>query len=159
MMPKRTNEFQQLIYAINLQLAKEATVTESKLLRHRLTGAEREVDVVIEIEIGPYRPIIGIECRAHERPQDVEWVEQAHTKHKHLTDKLVLVSQSGFTPQAKNLAKTLGIETLTLAGAEKVDWTQIVGKLTRVYIALVRGQPTQIGILPKYSLKNNFLLF
>lgn len=53
MMPKRTNEFQQLIYAINLQLAQGATVTESKLLRHRLMGAEREVDVVIEIEIGP----------------------------------------------------------------------------------------------------------
>jgi hypothetical protein len=149
MMPKRTNEFQQLIYAINLQLAKEATVTESKLLRHRLTGAEREVDVAIEFEIGPYQPIIGIECRAHRRPQDVEWIEQAHTMHEHLTDKLVLVSKSGFTPEAKALAKTFGIETLTLAEAEKVDWTQIVGKLKRVYIALVRGRPAEIRIFPK----------
>src|SRR5260370_40105366 len=135
-MPKRTNPFQQLIHDVHVQLHKgNAQVTESMFLRDRVTGLEREVDIVIEIENGPYRVVIGVECRAHSRKQDIEWVEQAYTKHQNLTDKLILVSKAGFTPEAIRKAETVGIETITLVEGQPIEWTQVVGKLSRVYMA------------------------
>ncbi len=147
-MPKRTNQFQQLVYAIHLQLVDSATVTESKFLRDRMTGDEREVDIVIETGIGPYRPIIGAECRGCGRRADIGWVEEMYAKHQNLTNKLVLVSESGFTTRAIRKAKTLGIEPLTLTQAKIVDWSLVVGKLARVYIALSQIGLTHIGIYP-----------
>ena len=46
-MPKRTNEFQSLIYLIQSQLTKDATVTESGMLVDKDTGDLAEVDVVV----------------------------------------------------------------------------------------------------------------
>ena len=52
-LPQRTNEFQQLVHFIEERLAGSgATVTESKLLADSVTGEQREVDIVIEID-GP----------------------------------------------------------------------------------------------------------
>src|SRR6266852_4573708 len=104
-MPKRTNDFQRLIYLIHHQLMGEATVTESKFLYDSAADSNREVDIVIEIQAGEYPLIIGIECQGRGRVATVEWVEQMATKHKTLsTNKLILVSQSGFTPTSRNKA-------------------------------------------------------
>jgi hypothetical protein len=46
-MPKRTNTFQQLVVILHEQIAGQATVVESEMLQNRVTGEEREVDVVI----------------------------------------------------------------------------------------------------------------
>jgi hypothetical protein len=59
-MPRRTNQFQQLIHAIHLQLSKDVKVTESKFLRNRVTGEEREVDIVIEAETSLYPILNGL---------------------------------------------------------------------------------------------------
>lgn len=126
-MPKRSNDFQQLIYLIHHQLASEATVTESKFLHDRAAGAEREVDIVIETQVGNYSVIIGIECQGRGRVASVEWVEQMVAKHQTLpTDKLILVSQSGFSPNAHKKAKALGIETMTLRQAVRANWNKLV---------------------------------
>lgn len=146
-MPKRTNAFQQVIHSIHKQLEQNAVVTESKILRDRVTNDDREVDVVIEIETPLYRCIIGVECRDRSRPADVEWVEQASAKHANLTDKLVLVSRAGFTKSALRKAALLGIETLTLDEAIDTDWTQVVGKLATVYLALPQAWPSQGEII------------
>src|SRR5205085_7116871 len=83
---------------IHLQLAKEAIVTESKLLRYRAANVDREIDLVIEKQVGDYTITIGIECQGRGRVANVEWVEQMITKHQTLsTNKLILVSKSGFT--------------------------------------------------------------
>ena len=146
-MPKRTNEFQRVIHSIHKQLEQDATVTESRILRDRVTNDEREVDVTIEIETPLYHCIIGVECRDRTRPADVEWVEQASAKHTNLTDKLVLVSRAGFTKTARRKAALLGIETLTLDEATDADWTQVVGKLAQVYIALPQAWPSQVEVI------------
>jgi hypothetical protein len=51
-MPKRTNDFQRLIYLVRVNLADGATVTESKMLKDRITGTMREVDICIEGSVG-----------------------------------------------------------------------------------------------------------
>jgi hypothetical protein len=47
-MPARSNDFQRLVYLVKKLLARSATVTESKPLRHRGTNDFREMDICIE---------------------------------------------------------------------------------------------------------------
>lgn len=68
------------------------------MLTDRMSGGQREVDVVAEGTVAGHNVVISIEVRDHARPQGLEWIEQAHDKHSRLpTNLLVLVSSSGFT--------------------------------------------------------------
>jgi hypothetical protein len=112
-MPKRSNVFQETVAVIQTHFSGEATVTESCILTDRLTGQEREVDVVVEGALGMNPVIVGIEATAKGRPATVEWVEQLIEKHRHLpTDRLVLVSESGFTASALKLALAKGVSAV-----------------------------------------------
>src|SRR3712207_6485571 len=111
-MPRRSNEFQRLIYLLHRQLHHRATVNESAMLPDRLGGDAQEVDVLIEEPVGQIRMLIGVECRDRSRPATVEWVQEMRGKHQHRTDKLVLVSRSGFTRTALREAQRYGIETI-----------------------------------------------
>lgn len=129
-MPKRTNPFQKLIYTIQHELAHEAVVTESKMLSNILTGSPVEVDVIIEAETGGIPLIIGIECIAEARAVTVEWVREMLGKHRDLpTDKLVLVSRSGFTSEAERYAAARRAEAIQLREAESFDWSKMVADL------------------------------
>jgi len=147
-MPKRTNEFQQVIHSIYLQLHTEAPVEESRFLEDGATGDQREVDVVIETK-KPALLLIGVECNSSTRRATVEWVEQMIGKHLMLpTNRLILLAKAGFTDQAKRKAQAFGIETLTLTDAQIVDWTKVVGKLSRVATALPHIQVIAVGFTP-----------
>jgi hypothetical protein len=106
-MPKRTNEKQEVIALLRRLLARQGcSVTESKMLKDQVTGAEREVDVVMECAEGDVTVTVSFEVLAHGRPADITWVEQQQKKHERLaTNKLVLVSWSGFTGTAVEQAK------------------------------------------------------
>ena len=99
-MPKRTNDFQRLVYLVRVNLADGATVTESKMLTDRVTNRKREVDVCIEGHVGQHPVIVSVECRAHKRIADVTWVDTMKAKHARLpTNALILASRSGFTTE------------------------------------------------------------
>lgn len=114
-MPKRSNDFQRLIYLVRLNLSEGAKVTESKMMRDRLTKRFREVDVVIEGKVGSQRVVVSVECRDHQRVADVTWVDTMKAKHDRLdTHALLLASRTGFTPEAREVASKYGIELFTL---------------------------------------------
>lgn len=71
----------------------------------------REVDVVLEINLGPHNLMIGIECRKRKHKEDVTWIEQLVTKKEccHF-NRLIAVSSEDFTEPAKILANLKGIE-------------------------------------------------
>jgi len=71
-MPKRSNEFQRLIYLIQKQVSPNASVNESKLLLDDRSRAKTEVDIVIESEIAGISIVVGVECTASQRPATVE---------------------------------------------------------------------------------------
>lgn len=122
-MPKRSNEFQKLIALINGCLRGTGRVQESALLIDKTNGQEREVDILISSKIAEYPVNISVEVTARTRKADSTWVEEMHAKHMHLpTDKLVLVSRSGFYDPAVEKAKFLGIETITFEEAMETDW-------------------------------------
>lgn len=162
-MPARTNDFQSVVYFVKKHVAADAEVAESAMLRDRITGELREVDVVISAQVAGQDLAIGIECRDHRRPQSVEWVEQAKDKHSRLPiNQTVLVSSSGFTKPAHALAAKFGIELVTpgseiseqgpLAGlgvqaeAREVSWSGAV----RVLASMVGAdaQIFQVALAP-----------
>jgi hypothetical protein len=55
-------------------------------------------------------------------------------KHQHRTDKLILVSRSGFTKSALNEAEKFGIEAMGLQEAFEADWAGKVSKLKEVFL-------------------------
>ena len=83
-MPRRTNEFQRLIAAIQGHLDPGSSVAESELLPDRITGTGREVDVVISGKVGSQPVTVSVECRDRARSADVTWVEQMQAKHSRL---------------------------------------------------------------------------
>ena len=112
-MPKRTNPRQQIIALLmKMNEGSGCVVTESKPLHDRQDGSDREVDVVVERQIDRETSTWSYEVVARRRPMDVEWVEAMIAKHEYLpTEKLFLVSWSGFTKGARAKAATRpGIE-------------------------------------------------
>src|SRR5262245_25816383 len=114
-MPKRSNDFQRLVYLVRVNLAAGATVTESKMMRDRITKAYREVDVVVSGMMGSQKVNVCIECRDHKRAADVTWIDTMKSKHDRLdTHVLLLASAQGFTKEAEEVAAKFGIETFEL---------------------------------------------
>jgi hypothetical protein len=118
-MPKRTNDFQRLVYLVRVNLAAGATVTESKMLTDLVTKHQREVDVCIEGHVGGDPVMVCVECRDSRRVADFTWVNTMKGKHERLpTNALILASRRGFTPEAREVAASYGITTVSL---EEVD--------------------------------------
>ena len=144
-MPPRTNEFQQLIVAIQSHLDPDSSVVESAMLEDALTGAKREVDIVVSGRVGAQLVTVSIECRDRTRPADVTWVDEMQAKHSRLpTNVLVLVSHSSFTQEARRVADKYGIRCLELndrdAGAPDrlfPDVTSLWGKGWQIEIQRV----------------------
>ena len=134
-MPRRSNTFQRLMFLIHEKLAGEATVTESALLTDMRTSQQREVDVMIETVVADSSLRICIECRTGRRRATVKWVEEMIGKHNDLpTDKLILISESGFTSTAREKAKRNMVETVALEAALETDWTEIIHKFKTIYL-------------------------
>jgi len=117
-MPKRSNAFQKLIALVNKQLVQHPDVEESPLLTDSVTCELREVDVLITTSVASYEIRVALECIDRKRKADVTWVEEMFQKHQHLpTDKLILVSRSGFSSAAIHKSQFLNITALALEEA------------------------------------------
>lgn len=122
-MPQRTNPFQKLTAAIMTVFhGPEHSVQESVLERSSRTGVIREIDIRVTRRDNPDDRFM-IECRAHKRRQDVQWIDALDGKSRSLGfARTIAVSASGFTKAAVIEARDRGIEALHLRQAEEVDW-------------------------------------
>jgi hypothetical protein len=122
-MPRRANPFQNLSAAImTVFYEPEYAVEESVLEQHPRTGVVRELDIRITSRSNPKDRML-VECRAHQRPQDILWIDALDGKARSLGfQKTVAISASGFTKGALVEARDRGIETLHLKQAEQTDW-------------------------------------
>lgn len=146
-MPKRSNDFQRLIYLVRLNLSEGSKVTESKMMRDRLTKRFREVDVVIEGKVGSQRVIVAVECRDHQRVADVTWVDMMKAKHDRLdTHALLLGSRSGFTPEARDVASKYGIELFTLEDIEDANIPAMLGPNSHLWLKSVTISAEKVSI-------------
>jgi hypothetical protein len=144
-MPKRSNEFQRLVFLVKQQVAEGCTVTESQMLRDRHSDTPREVDVCIQKSVADHVITVCVECRDHTRKANVKWVEEMKAKHERLaTNCLVLVSRSGFTAEAKKIAALYNIETLTYEEVNSQSVSQLFGELSSVWAKVVCLKPTKV---------------
>lgn len=127
-MPKRSNQFQKLIKYISEQLAPEgAKVEESVLLEEKgvKNPGEREVDILIEYNIGISTIRIAIECRDRERTDNITWIDSLIGQYANLpVDKVIAISRSGFSSNAMEKAELNNIITMTLDKASEVNWNK-----------------------------------
>jgi len=108
---------------INASLGEDGRVEESAILTDRVTGEQREVDVLLTMNAASYTFNIAIEVVGRRRKADTTWVECMKAKHADLpTDKLVLVAEQGFTVAALKKASFYEIETITIDSALETDW-------------------------------------
>lgn len=127
-MPKRTNEFQQIVALIYSQIAPVGgRVTESALLREDGTGTEREVDVLVAHKIAGHEIKIAVECRDHTADQSVIWIDALIGKYSRLAvDKVVAISSSPFSEAAKIKAAKHNIDVITVNEALTTSWVEQV---------------------------------
>ena len=146
-MPKRSNDFQRLVYLVRLNLSEGAKVTESKMMRDRLTKRFREVDVVIDGKVGSQRVVVSVECRDHQRVADVTWVDTMKAKHDRLdTHALLLASRSGFTPEARDVASKYGIELFTLEDIDDANIPAMLGPNSSLWLKSVTINAEKVSI-------------
>ena len=132
-MPKRRNFFQDVVTILYEHLGGE--VKPSAMLIDQVTGQRREVDVLITAEVAGQPILVQVEATARGRKGTVSWVEEMLCKHADLgTNKLVLVSESGFTKSGLLKAERKGAAALTpqdLTGDDPVH--EVVNKLQTVW--------------------------
>lgn len=86
-------------------------------------GTLREVDVLLRIPVSDRELLVGIECRDHRRPADLQWIEQVKSKYDLLpVDRCVVVSRRGFSRAALARARLWKIEALSLDAATRPQW-------------------------------------
>jgi len=79
------------------------------MLRDTVLDVEREVDIVVEGTFDGDPVLTSIEVIEQGKRGNLTWVEQLIGKHRNLpTNRLILVSQSGFTKNALALVATQG---------------------------------------------------
>lgn len=143
-MPARTNEFQRLVTLLHTAVGQRfsAVVVESKFLVDRVTKKEREVDVVISTSSAGCDFNISVEVVSRSRPMSVTWVESMIAKHQNLaTDRLILVSKSGFAASAIEKAKFYRIETVTLHEALDTDWCRFISDCSQDSSLTITNMP------------------
>lgn len=125
-MPKRTNDFQELIATIYEQITPQGgKVTESGMVFDREAKTLREVDILVEYRYAHHDFKMVIECRDRSRKDSVEWIDALIGKTSSLAvNKVVAVSKEGFTDTAKSKAQMHGIDTLTVEEAVETDWAK-----------------------------------
>ena len=149
-MPKRTNDFQRLVYLVKSSLADGASVKESKLLKDRITGTLREVDIYIEGKVGGQSVAVSVECRDHARRVDISWVEAMKAKHERLaTNLLILASRIGFTQEATDVARTYGIVTVALHDVSTTDFPRMLSESSKLWIKSFTVSPDKVVIRVK----------
>lgn len=122
-MPKRSNEFQEIVDIIQRLFApQDAKVTTSAMIEVNPGEPKREVDVLVEWETDLYAVKIAVEARDHARAIDVNTVEQYMGKYNSIggivVNKVVIVAKA-FTRTAVNRARQLGFDLHTLNSLEE----------------------------------------
>jgi hypothetical protein len=71
-------QLEHLIVTIQQQLSPDATVSHNVKLDGVDSETKRQIDVLVEQNIGQYRMRIVIDCKDYSKPVDVKGVEEFH---------------------------------------------------------------------------------
>lgn len=119
-------EWQQLellVAAIQKELSPGATVSHNVKLFGQLSETTRQVDVLVEQNIGQYSMKIVLDCKDYKTPVDLKGVEEFDGLVQDVgAHKGALVCPAGFTKAAKKRAKKLQIDLYSPADTDPHKW-------------------------------------
>jgi hypothetical protein len=103
-------------------------IESPKFFRDKVTGQQREHDVVLTITHDHHELVVPLECRDRSRPVGVDAVEAFRTKCNDTgIHSSVIVSSKGFYKTAREKAQHYGIRCLTLDEVEGFNWFKPTG--------------------------------
>ncbi len=137
-------QLEHLVAEIQKQLAPDATVSHNVKLPGIQSETERQIDVLVEQNIGQYTMRIVIDCKDYAKPVDVKGVEEFYGLVQDVgAQKGALVSPRGFSEAAKTRAKKLEIELYSPVDTDPHKWT---AKVTAPVLCDVRTTYMGFGI-------------
>ena len=147
-MPRAGRQREQLVQHFERLLAtcKEAKVQSPGYLPDKVTGKQREFDVLIRV---PPSFVIALEVRERRRKTDVTEIEGFAAKANDVdVNRKVFVSSSGFTPAAITKAAAYDIECRTVKQVKAMDWLseRFLGTVTVTQPKSVRYQINPLDI-------------
>lgn len=137
-------KLEHLVVSIQKQLSPDASVQHNVMLEGIESETKRQIDVLVEKNIGQYTIRIIIDCKDYSKPVDVKGIEEFHGLIQDVkVHKGALVCPSGFTKAALKRAKKLQIDLYSLVSTEKHKW-QV--KLTAPVLCDFRSSYMSFGI-------------
>ncbi|SOZ17290.1 restriction endonuclease [Cupriavidus taiwanensis] len=104
-------KLEQLVASIQAQLAPGASVRHNVELAGVHSETNRQIDVLIEANVGQYKFRIVLDCKDYKTPVDVKGIEEFYGLVQDVqAHKGVLVCPSGFSASAKKRAKKLDVD-------------------------------------------------
>lgn len=120
-------ELENLVAMIQKQLSPDASVQHNVMLEVIDSETKRQIDVLVEQNIGQYTMRIVIDCKDYSRPVDVKGVEEFHGLVQDVrAHKGALVCPAGFTKSALKRAKKLQIDLYRPVSTGKHKWQATV---------------------------------
>lgn len=112
-----------LVASIQRQLSPDAIVSHNVMLDGVESETKRQIDVLVEQNIGQYTIRIVVDCKDYKKPVDVKSVEEFHGLVQDVkAHKGALVCPSGFTKSALRRAKKLQIDLYRPVSTGKHKW-------------------------------------
>lgn len=148
--------FERAIHQIHEQFAPtNATVKYDDQIMGQHSHIERQIDVSIRIPVSGYQILIVVECKDHKGPIDVEDRGAFPNKVRDVRgNKGVMVSATGFTQAARNMAKTHGIDLRAYVDTESKDWPQLILAWLRTKFRIGNGK--RLGVPANGSLAADY---
>lgn len=116
-------EFEDLVERIHRSFHSKAKIVRNDHIRGINTGESRQVDIAIRYNLGPNQLLIIVECKRHSRKLGVSAIGAfIATRDDVRANLAIMVSETGFTRGARNLADRNGIKTYTLRDTRESSW-------------------------------------
>jgi hypothetical protein len=146
--------FEKLIHQMHTQLAPAgATVTLDDRIIGYQSKTDRELDITIRASVAQYNLLIVVECKDEARPVDVGTVgEFASLLQDVEANKGVMISTSGFTTAAIELARARGIVTRTYIDTEGIDWRSELSISVLVESRSIKSWQARFSTVPGFEM-------
>jgi len=120
-------QLEHLVVSIQQQLSPDATVSHNVKLDGIDSETKRQIDVLVEQNIGQYQMRIVIDCKDYSKPVDVKGIEEFQGLVQDVrAQKGALVCPSGYTKSAKRRAKKLQIDLYSPVDTDPHKWQAVI---------------------------------
>ncbi len=148
-MPRAGRSLEEFVREIERLLANSPVEIRSPdFVMGQYSRSRREIDVSLRAKDDPDRILLMIECRDRQDVQDVAWIDGIIGKRDDVgAERAVVVSPSGFSAGARNMARVRGIDLRTFEEVDPstlADWLTIRSVSARSYNLRYNGVPRLI---------------